>query len=73
MRQRYIRGGLAYSEIKQGLFELLEDNFSQAREKYEDLMKDWGYLDRVLLEGAEKARDIGKPMMEKVRKAVGVD
>jgi tryptophanyl-tRNA synthetase len=73
MRQRYIQGGLAYSEIKQGLFELLEDNFSQAREKYEDLMKDWGYLDRVLLEGAEKARDIGKPMMEKVRKAVGVD
>ena len=73
MRQRYIRGGLAYSEIKQGLFELLEDNFSQAREKYEDLMKDWGYVDRVLLEGAEKARDIGKPMMEKVRKAVGVD
>jgi tryptophanyl-tRNA synthetase len=73
MRQRYIQGGLAYSEIKQGLFELLEDNFSQAREKYEDPMKDWGYLDRVLLEGAEKARDIGKPMMEKVRKAVGVD
>jgi tryptophanyl-tRNA synthetase len=73
MRQRYIQGGLAYSEIKQGLFELLEDNFSQAREKYEDLMKDWGYLDRVLLEGAEKARDIGKPMMEEVRKAVGVD
>jgi tryptophanyl-tRNA synthetase len=73
MRQRYIQGGLAYSEIKQGLFELLEDNFSQAREKYEDLMKDWGYVDRVLLEGAEKARDIGKPMMEKVRKAVGVD
>ena len=73
MRQRYIQGGLAYSEIKQGLFELLEDNFSQAREKYEDLMKDWGYLDRVLSEGAEKARDIGKPMMEKVRKAVGVD
>jgi tryptophanyl-tRNA synthetase len=73
MRQRYSQGGLAYSEIKQGLFELLEDNFSQAREKYEDLMKDWGYLDRVLLEGAEKARDIGKPMMEKVRKAVGVD
>ena len=73
MRQRYIQGGLAYSEIKQGLFELLEDNFGQAREKYEDLMKDWGYLDRVLLEGAEKARDIGKPMMEEVRKAVGVD
>jgi tryptophanyl-tRNA synthetase len=73
MRQRYIQGGLAYSEIKQSLFELLEESFSEARENYEDLMDDWGYLDRVLMEGAEKARDIGKPMMEKVRKAVGVD
>ncbi len=71
--QRYLQGGLAYSEIKQKLFEALEDTFSEAREKYDQLMEDWGTLDQILLEGARKARDIGIPMMEKVRKAVGVD
>jgi hypothetical protein len=36
-------------------------------------MKDWGYLDQVLLSGAEKARRIAVPMMEQIRRAVGVD
>jgi tryptophanyl-tRNA synthetase len=72
-RQRYLAGGLAYSEIKEDLFELLESRFGEARSKFEALMKDWAYLDQVLMSGAAKARTIATPMMEKVRRAVGVD
>lgn len=73
VRQRFLQGGLAYSEIKQDLFEQLENNFGEAREKYDQMMEDWHQLDAILLEGAKKARQIAIPMMDKVRKAVGVD
>ncbi|HEX9618207.1 MAG TPA: tryptophan--tRNA ligase [Anaerolineales bacterium] len=72
-RQRYLAGGLAYSEIKSELFELLESRFGEARSKFEAFMQDWGYLDQVLLSGAEKARRMAAPMMDKIRRAVGVD
>jgi tryptophanyl-tRNA synthetase len=72
-RQHYLDGGVAYSEIKEDLFELLESRFGEARSKFEALMKDWAYLDQVLMSGAAKARTIATPMMEKVRRAVGVD
>ena len=73
MRQRYLNGGLAYSEIKGELYELLEVTFSEARNKYNALMSDWEYLEQVLLQGAEKARRVSKPMLEKIRAAVGVE
>src|SRR4030067_1576522 len=71
MRRRYLNGGLAYSEIKGELYELLEVTFSEARNQYNALMSDWEYLEQVLLQGAEKARRISKPMLEKIRAAVG--
>ena len=70
-RQRYLLGGLAYSNIKTELFELLEEQFREARQKYEALIKDEIYLDQVLSAGAEKARRIAAPMMDRIRKAVG--
>jgi tryptophanyl-tRNA synthetase len=73
IRQRYLAGGLAYSEIKEELFGLLESRFGEARSKFEAFMQDWGYLDQVLLIGAEKARRMAVPMMDKIRRAVGVD
>jgi tryptophanyl-tRNA synthetase len=71
-RQRYLHGGLAYSEIKQELFEILEDKFSSARTTYDNFIANPQELDTILLEGAGKARMIGNRLMRKVRKAVGV-
>lgn len=73
VREGYIQGGMAYSQIKTELYDLLEAEFSEAREKYERYMKDWDYLNQVLLEGAEKARKMSIPKISQVRKAVGVD
>jgi tryptophanyl-tRNA synthetase len=71
VRQRYIEGGMAYSEIKGELFELLEHTFGPARARYDEYMQDWGYLDTVLQQGAEKARKMAIPLLERIRKAVG--
>lgn len=71
-RQLYIDGGLAYGDMKNELYELLETTFSAKRDQYNTLMENRDALDNVLKEGAEKARDIAVPIMRKVRKAVGV-
>ena len=71
-RQRYIQGGLAYGEIKAELYELLESTFGSAREKYNELMTDRDEIDRILMKGAELARAIAMPIIERVREAVGV-
>ena len=71
-RQLYLDGGLAYGDMKNELYELLETTFSAKRDQYNRLMEDRAELDKVLVNGAEKARDIAVPIMRKVRKAVGV-
>lgn len=73
IRQRYLSGGLAYSEVKNELYELLLEQFGPARQKYEEYLTDRSYLEEVLARGAEKARKMAVPLMEKVRAAVGVD
>ena len=71
-RELYLNGGLAYGEMKKELFALLEDTFSDKRDRYNDLMDHPDELDKVLEEGGKKARDIAVPILAKVRKAVGV-
>ena len=72
-RRLYLEGGLAYGEMKQELFELLETAFSAQRDRYNTFMENPEELDRILERGAEKARDIAIPILAKVRKAVGVN
>ncbi len=71
-RQLYLEGGLAYGAMKQELFELLDSAFADKRDRYNALMNNTDELDRILENGAEKARAIAAPIMTKVRKAIGV-
>ena len=68
----YLAGGFGYGEVKQELFQVLDRRFGEARTRYDAFVKDRAYLEKMLLEGSEKARAIGAPLMRKVRKAVGV-
>ena len=72
VRKTYLEGGLAYGTMKQELFERLESTFGEAREQYDAYMADTAKMDKILAQGAEKARDIATPMMHKVRKTVGM-
>ena len=70
-RAEYERGGKSYAEMKQQLFELLEETFGEARVRYNELMSNKPYVNQLLLQGVEKARAIARPLMNDIRKAVG--
>ena len=72
LRQRYAAGGLGWGHAKQELFELLEDTFGEMRHKYDELLADKTYLDKILHEGAEKARVIASQTIKRLRKASGI-
>jgi tryptophanyl-tRNA synthetase len=71
-KARYLKGGLAYSEIKQELFEVLDAKFGGHYAKYLDLINDHARLDAILAEGAARARTMAMAVMEKVRRKIGI-
>jgi len=64
--------GISWREAKELLFELLEKKISPYRKNYEALIDDRVGLERVLLTGAEKALDVSTPLIQTVRRAVGI-
>ena len=70
--QQAFADGIAWGEAKKQLFELINGELAQARERYLQLMDDPGHIEAVLQNGAEKARRHCAPLMEKVREAVGI-
>ena len=58
--------------MKEELIATLEARFGDARRHYDELLKDSAALDKILSDGAEKARALGAPRMEKLRKKIGV-
>jgi len=73
IRQLYINGGAAYGTLKKELADLILDHFADARTRFNELIADKNNLDRILLEGAAKAREMGKPYLAAARKATGID
>lgn len=64
--------GIAWGEAKRQLFELINGQLADAREKYEALLANPTHIETLLEEGAAKARAYSKPLLEKVREAVGI-
>ena len=71
MRDRYA-GGIAWGEMKQVLFELINAELADMRADYERLLADPGHVESVLLDGARKAREISVPYLAEIRQRVGV-
>jgi tryptophanyl-tRNA synthetase len=71
MREKYVNG-IAWGDAKKELFEFLDAKLTQPREEYSRLMGDLGYVESVLLKGADKAREKSVPFMEQVRIAAGI-
>ena len=69
--QRYAEG-IAWGEMKQVLFQHINDHITPARERYEALLNAPQHIEQQLQEGAEKARAISVPFMQELRKAVGI-
>jgi tryptophanyl-tRNA synthetase len=64
--------GIAWGEMKQFLFEYINEHIKPARAEYQRLIDDPAIVEQELRRGAEKAREISVPYLEEIRYAVGI-
>lgn len=63
----WYKRGIGWGEAKQELFEVVNSYLAKPREEYNRLMEDRAYLDEVLADGANRAREIAGKTMSRVR------
>ena len=66
------RFGIGWGEMKQLLFEHINNEIAGMRAEYERLAANPGYVEEVLKAGAAKARAISVPFLNEIRQRVGV-
>jgi tryptophanyl-tRNA synthetase len=67
-----LRGGLAWGEAKQRLYDLIDAEIGPMRDKYDALMAHPERIEAALQEGAAKARALAAPLLARLREAVGL-
>jgi tryptophanyl-tRNA synthetase len=70
---RYRSGGMGWGEAKEELFRVVNRELSPIRERFDAIMADIPALDKILAQGAEKARPIAAATVRRFRKAAGID
>ena len=68
----HLNGGVGYGDFKKRLLAGVTEYFAPFREKRAEIVADPDYVDRVLAEGARKARVIARKTLARVRDAVGL-
>jgi tryptophanyl-tRNA synthetase len=71
MRQAFA-DGIGWGDAKKRLFTLINDEVSEGRERYNDLLTRPQDIEEELQKGAAKARIQSQRMMDDVRQAVGI-
>jgi tryptophanyl-tRNA synthetase len=64
--------GIGWGDAKQMLFERIDREIAPMREHYQALIDNPAQMDKILLAGADKARQLATPFMREVRQAVGL-
>ena len=71
LKARLEAGGIGWGEVKAQLLEVLEGQFGQYRDRYNELMANPTEIERILAEGADKARVVARQKLQEVRSAIG--
>lgn len=71
LRARLEAGGIGWGEVKAQLLEVLEAQFGHYRDRYAELMQNPDEIERILSEGADKARLVAQAKLHEVRTAIG--
>lgn len=71
IKNRYANG-IGWGEMKQLLFDYLNQHLTPFRSRYDELMKTPDYIESVLQKGRIKARERSVPFLRELRKAVGL-
>lgn len=65
-------GGVGYGDLKQRVFDAYWEHFEPMRAKREDYLTNPNQVEKILQQGAEKARALAQPTLQRVRQAVGL-
>lgn len=71
MRVNYLAGGYGYGHAKKELLEKILQVFEEPRRKYNYYMENTEELEKELQRGAERAKAIAYPVLNRVREKVG--
>jgi tryptophanyl-tRNA synthetase len=66
-------GGYGYGDLKKKLFEVYWEYFAAARKKRAELVANLDYVNKVLADGAAKARVKATEVLKRARKASGLE
>jgi len=70
---RYRAGGMGWGDAKEELFKAVNRCIAPIKERYDAIMADIPALDKILEQGAQKARPIAAATVKRFRKAAGID
>jgi tryptophanyl-tRNA synthetase len=73
LEDRLRAGGLGYGDLKKALFEHYWNYFAGARRKRVELAANLDYVNRVLADGASKARAKAREVLKRARAASGLE
>ena len=66
-------GGLGYGDLKKALFENYWNYFAEARKKRAELAANLDHVNKILSEGAAKAKTLARQVLDRAKKASGLD
>ena len=72
MEENYRRGNYGYGHAKMALLEKLEQKFGPARKRYEELCANPAEVEKVLNDGAERARTVARQTLKRAKQACGI-
>lgn len=70
--EQYRAGGKGYGHFKTILLEKVKAKFGPARAKREDLSRNLDHVEKILADGAAKARAVGREVLTRAKKACGL-
>jgi len=73
LAERYRAGGMGYGHAKTELLDKINELFGPMREKRAELANDMDFVEDVLRQGAEKARQLARETLRSARQAVGLE
>jgi tryptophanyl-tRNA synthetase len=72
LRERYLKPGLKYSDVKKELIDIIWNHFAPYRDKREELTEKKSLIRDILRAGAERARKVAGETMGVVREKTGL-
>ncbi|HEV2733513.1 MAG TPA: tryptophan--tRNA ligase [Longimicrobiaceae bacterium] len=72
MEDEFRAGGTGYGDFKKRLFEAVMEHFGPMRARRAELERNPDYVDEVLRDGADRAREVATATMDRVRLAIGL-